>query len=250
MRKTITFLVALLCATFIAGCSTPGQPGCMPGAEDAAANDVAGVGGIRGESKPETGRVTGVPNPTSTYARGNADVDSDYKTESRQAGAISNPKSWTADMRLISSAPMSVKFTAQLLETYAMDLARSKDPEERASIRADMAALVDKAESHQTRWIGAIAALAPSFDRCVLVQIDGSGSSTGGQPAVNPDNANVFAEGTSKVLQAADKILNAEFAEEGPAPTTGEARSDPPAGSGGNPLEDPKPTPPANGGGS
>ncbi len=260
MRNMLIVLMATLALAF-AACSSPGQPGCMPGTEAATSgpNSPAAAGGQRGESKPETGRTYGVPNPTSTYARGNADVDSDYKTESRQAGAITNPKSWTADTRLISSAPMSVKYAGQLLETYALELARAKTPEERESIRADMAALVDKVETHQSKWIGAIAALAPSFDRCVLIQIDGSGSSTGGQPAVNPDNVAGMATGVKDVIDKAEKVVNGEFesapsgspSPEGASAPTGDSPDTPPAGAAGNPLEDAdKQKPPANGGGS
>jgi len=211
--KTILMLALALA---IAGCATPNQPGCMPGAEAGAAPANAAVGGQRGESKPETGRTYGVPNPTSTYARGDAQVQSDYATESRQAGAITNPKSWTADMRLISSAPLSVKYLGSLLEVYAVSLAQAKTPEEATAIRADMAALVDKAEAHQSKWIGAIAALAPSFDRCVLIQIDGSGSSTGGMPPVNPDNVAEMSKGVDGTLRGAEKIINGEFATETP----------------------------------
>ena len=217
---TITFVSALVALAGITiGCQSPGQPGCMPGASDAtekAAGTQAAVGGIRGESKPETGRDYGAPAATSTYGRGNVTVTPTYSKEARQAGAITNPKAWTADMRLISSAPMSVKYLGQLLEVYAVALAQAKEPEERAAIRADMAALVERAEVHQKEWIGAIAALAPSFDRCVLIQIDGSGSSTGAQPAVNPDNVAGMSEGVSKTLLGAEKIINGEFATEEP----------------------------------
>jgi len=221
----------LLLALVFAGCATPRQPDLMPGAgatgERAQAN--AASGGISGESKPETGRDYGAPNPTSTYARGDADVKSEYSKEARQAGAIANPKSWTADTRLISSAPMSVKFAGMLLETYAVDLARTTDPCEREQIRYAMAALVDKAEQHQSEWVGAIAALAPSFDRCVLIQIDGSGSSTGEQDAVDPENTQEMAKGVGETLKGAEKILNGEFeTSSDPSPDAPEAPDSPP----------------------
>jgi len=237
MKHSIWALVAL--ALLLSACNAPRQPSLMPGCQSAADGgaNAAAQGGIAGESKPETGRVYGAPMPTSLYTRGDVGRfdGGDYATESRQAGAITNPKAWTADTNAIASAPVSAKCAAQWLESLALAYTVEKDPMEKAAIRADILSLVDRIQKNQTEYIGAIAALAPRFTRCVMLNLDLSGSSSGGQDAVDPANAQAAGQGVPEAIKQAGKILNDEY-EDSPSTSPDAAgtpdfpRSEPPAG--------------------
>ncbi len=207
--------LAILLGLLLAACSTPDLPeSCTPGVNAAAQNPVAS-GGQRPEAKATTGDSRGVPNPLAIYGRGPVSgITHSFKPESRTAGTIANPKAWTADTNAISSAPMAAKCAAGLLEAYAvayMDPMRTDDEKEK--LRAAMADLVDKIGATQVEWVGAIAALAPKFTNCLMLNLDLSGSSAGAQDAVDPANAAAAAGPTKELLDKGLETLKANAAD-------------------------------------
>lgn len=250
MRALVPLLLILSLA--LAACSTPGQTDPVPCGVQDAERTVAGAGGVVGGQRPTatatTGDSRGVPNPLGIYGRGPiTGVTHTFDPESRTAGTIANPKAWTADSTQIASAPMAAKCLAEWAEVLAIDYARTTDPEHKANLRADMLVVATKIQTTQAEYIGAIAALAPKFTNCVLFQLDLSGSSAGGQDAVDPENSEAAAGGAEKLLERGLATVreNAAASRGTPSNATGEESPNPPAGPGGVP----DPTPDPNGGG-
>lgn len=245
----LTTFAAMLAAIILSACSTPKQPCLMPGVSESGGAAVAGARGgtaQRGESKPETGRHYGVTNPSSVYGRGDVESTSTYSPEARQAGAISNPKQWTGSAdasAFAASSPASVRSTAGVLEMLsAQALATKPGSPEWKEVMDRIKVFVDFQAQKGERYMEQVIKLAPRFERCVMVNLDLAGSSTGGQDAVDPQNSAKAATGVPAAIEKAGKIVDGDLeSSSGSAASSPEAKPaaasgelpDAPAGSAG-----------------
>ena len=223
--SNLRWIAFAVLALAVVGCaSSPNQPCLMPGADaqGGGAAAAAATGGQNTSVTPDTGRVYGAPNPTSIYARGDLDsTTGDYATESRTAGTIANPKMWSGDTSAsatVSATSSTERAVLKQLELLAIQSAGSEPGSEAWKAimdRVDTLLAFQKAAGHDYRE--QVIRLIPYYERCVLIQTDNAGSSTGEQDAFDPENAKAIASGLPSLVKEAGKILNAEYED---APST------------------------------
>jgi len=216
MERLLKLFLVVTIIVGMVGCASPGQPCAMPNAAAESGGAASSArGGQEASSKPETGRVYGAPNPTSVYARANAEVKSVYGTESRQAGAIANPKQWTggtSSSATVQSSPPCVLAASKQLELLAVQAA-GLEPGSKAwsKVMNRSAALLDFMATKGEAYMAQVIKLSPRFTRCVMVNLDLAGSSTGGQDAVDPKNSEAAAKGVAAAIEKTGAILNGEY---------------------------------------
>jgi hypothetical protein len=187
MQRVLTTATVLLCVALAACASNPSDGPPAPG-----------PAGTSQSAAPETGNVRGLTSPVTVNSREKADVATDYRSESGQAGAVTN---WQGLGNLASGvvgAPPGFRACARAMEVLATrmsDPACTKAQRDEANDRiVTLASMMHEQYGEYVDRMGPL--VAPRIEKVIVINNAGVGSANGSEDPI-----------TEKKVEAGSKAI-------------------------------------------